>query len=58
MNEVSTLHGLGFTDAEARTFQALKQRYQCGEFNEELTSKELRRLEFIRWLIAQGRLSG
>ena len=51
MNDTGTLHSLGFTDAEARQVQALKQRYQCGEFHEELTAKELRRLEFIRWLI-------
>lgn len=57
MNEVGTLHSLGFTRAEACQLQALKRRYQRGEFHEVLTPKELRRLEFIRWLVTQGRLS-
>ena len=56
MNEVSTLHGLGFTDTEARKLHTLKEWYQRAEPDTELTLTELRRLEFIRWLVAQGRL--
>ena len=58
MNEVGTLHSLGFTQAETHTLQALKRRYQRGEFHETLSPKEVRRLEFIRWLVTQRRLSG
>ncbi len=58
MNEVGTLHSLGFTPAETHTLQALKRRYHRGEFHETLSPKEVRRLEFIRWLVRQGRLSG
>jgi hypothetical protein len=57
MNDVGTLRSLGFTAAEARHLQTLKRRYQRGDFHEALTLKELRRLDFIRWLIRQGRLS-
>ena len=58
MKEVGTLHSLGFTQAETRTLQALRRRYQRGEFHETLSPKEVRRLEFIRWLVTQRRLSG
>ena len=57
MNESGTLDNLGFTDAQAHKLQALRERYQHGELNEELSPKHLRRLKFIRWLVAQGRLS-
>ncbi len=58
MNETCALDNLGFTAAQLHTFQALRERYQRGELNEEFTPKQLRRLEFIRWLVAQGRLTG
>ncbi len=56
MNDVGTLHSRGFTDTDAHQLWALKQRYQRGEFSEELTTTERRRLEFIRWLVTRGRL--
>ena len=58
MNTMDTLEDLGFTEAQMRHFQALKLRYERGEFNVEWTTRELGRLHYIRWLIAQGRLSG
>ena len=58
MNDLGTLHSLGFTAAEVRRLEALKRQYQRGEFHEALSPKELRRLEFVRWLVRQGRLSG
>ena len=55
---LSTLLNAGFSQAEARKLQALKQRYARGELTEELTAAERRRLEFIRWLVQEDRLSG
>jgi hypothetical protein len=56
MNEAGTLHGLGFTDTEARKLHTLREWYQRAELDTELTLTELQRLEFIRWLVAHGRL--
>ena len=47
----------GFRGAEARALLALKLRYQSGELREDWTADELRRLEFVRWLVQQARLS-
>ena len=48
----------GFRGTEARALLALKLRYQSGELREDWTADELRRLEFVRWLVQQARLSG
>ena len=58
MKEIGTLDNLGFTPVQLRHFQELQHRYQHGEFNLEWTTKELRRLHYVRWLVAQGRMSG
>ena len=58
MKEMGTLDTLGFTAAQVRHFQALKQRYESGEFRADWTAKELGRLRYVRWLVTQGRLSG
>lgn len=60
MNTLELLREAGFSEAEARKLEALKQRYGClgGELRKELTGVELGHLVFVRWLVEQGRLNG
>jgi hypothetical protein len=57
MNTLELLEKVGFSGAEALQLRALRRRYLTDGFVELLSDAERRRLEFVRWLVQQGRMS-
>jgi hypothetical protein len=53
MGTSASLKESGWTAAEVKRLRRLKQRYRRGELGEDFSLRELRRLEFLRWLTQQ-----